>query len=294
MQLVLRCSIGLFLFEGESAVRRTITCKAKAILTAAWSSDSKVKGRAIYYHSVDPTGSRSHHPDQFRAQLRWLRKNGWRDLLAREVPELLSGGGLERRVCITFDDGYRDNLEFALPILIEEGFRATFFVVAGMVMEKPKSSNLGNMLYKGRSMLSKGDLRVLAAAGMEVASHGWSHRQATELMHMEGFAALVEDLQRARESLTDIVGEKIVSYAYPNGQLGARSANTARAVQVAGYEVCASTHWGGLLNNHPLELNRCEMASDDSIVEFSAKMSGDCDWRGLVNRFIDRSGVWYK
>ncbi len=38
-----------------------------------------------------------------------------------------------RAVCVTFDDGYRDNYEIALPVLKKHGVTATFFVASGFL-----------------------------------------------------------------------------------------------------------------------------------------------------------------
>lgn len=51
-----------------------------------------------------------------------------------EAVERLQGGDLPpRAVCVTFDDGYRDNYEVALPVLEDLGIPATFFVSSGYV-----------------------------------------------------------------------------------------------------------------------------------------------------------------
>jgi peptidoglycan/xylan/chitin deacetylase (PgdA/CDA1 family) len=52
----------------------------------------------------------------------------------REAVGYLRTGGLPpRAACITFDDGYRDNHDVALPILQRLGIPATFFVASGFL-----------------------------------------------------------------------------------------------------------------------------------------------------------------
>ena len=70
-------------------------------------------------------------PDRFREQVRLLAAR-FTPVTLEEVPAILAG---ERTggpfVAVTFDDGYRDNRDVALPILREEGVPATFYVTTG-------------------------------------------------------------------------------------------------------------------------------------------------------------------
>ena len=81
------------------------------------------------------------HADRFREHLRILRRNaeliGLAELDKRLAARRESPPGRDEpeglAVCVTFDDGYADNLSLALPILKEEGVPAALFVSTGFV-----------------------------------------------------------------------------------------------------------------------------------------------------------------
>lgn len=74
------------------------------------------------------------HVDRFREHLRTLR--GRAEMLSLAELDARITEGRDPRVlavCVTFDDGYADNLDLALPILRQEGVPATLFVSTGFV-----------------------------------------------------------------------------------------------------------------------------------------------------------------
>jgi peptidoglycan/xylan/chitin deacetylase (PgdA/CDA1 family) len=91
----------------------------------------------LTYHRVRPAPDSlmADVPDaaRFEAEVAFMRQ--WFDLLPLgEAVERLRGGRMARPVaCLTFDDGYADNAEVALPILRRLGVRATFFVSTGFL-----------------------------------------------------------------------------------------------------------------------------------------------------------------
>jgi peptidoglycan/xylan/chitin deacetylase (PgdA/CDA1 family) len=77
-------------------------------------------------------------PEAFRAQVQALR-DSFRLLRLDELVDLIQAGLPLRgpAALITFDDGYRDNVELALPILEELGVPAAFFLATGF-LERPR------------------------------------------------------------------------------------------------------------------------------------------------------------
>jgi peptidoglycan/xylan/chitin deacetylase (PgdA/CDA1 family) len=107
-------------------------------------------------------------------------------------------------VRISFDDGNRSDVEIVLPALVERGMTARFFVLAGR-LDDPRH-------------LGVSDLAVLAAAGMEIGSHGLIHRDWRRCSDHE-LAAEIED---SRRILRDATGESIRHVAVPFGSYDRR------------------------------------------------------------------------
>ena len=99
--------------------------------------DEGVHLAILIYHRVlaskDPLRPDVLLRDQFARQMVVLRQY-FKPISLREAVERLSQGTLEHRsVCVTFDDGYADNLSVAAPILADLGIPATVFVATGFL-----------------------------------------------------------------------------------------------------------------------------------------------------------------
>jgi peptidoglycan/xylan/chitin deacetylase (PgdA/CDA1 family) len=99
----------------------------------------------LMYHSVladpsqqaDSLGGIVHSESAFRAQMELLARDYHPISLDQTVKHLLNGEDFPKRsVVITFDDGYADNYEVALPILDQFAVPATFYVTVDCVENK--------------------------------------------------------------------------------------------------------------------------------------------------------------
>lgn len=104
-----------------------------------WASPGGRGGRltTLIFHRVhaqpDPLVPGEMHAERFRKVLGWLRH--WFQVLPLDeaVHRLQSGTLPPRAAAITFDDGYADNQQVALPILEEAGLSACFFIATGFL-----------------------------------------------------------------------------------------------------------------------------------------------------------------
>lgn len=251
--------------------------------------------RVIYHHSVHPTLNESLSPANFRRQIEWLQAYGYQFLTFSDlVKQVLNGSAVNKAVAITFDDGYLDNYEYALPILIEYAVPATFFVVSGMIGATPQRTELGNRLYPGRKMMTKQHLVELHSMGMEVGSHTRSHIHVRNELARSA-PQTWNEIVGSRQDLENVIGESVISFAYPNGQKGVFGASTRELLQRAGYEYAATTIWGDVKTDcDPLEIQRMEIKAEDSLSVFEKKMTGKYDFLHWVHQVRDGSRTWLR
>jgi peptidoglycan/xylan/chitin deacetylase (PgdA/CDA1 family) len=104
-----------------------------------WSSRALgVKGAILTFHEIhDDLDSELWTGCQtlfFERSLRWLRNNGW-DIVAMNdaLTRLCDHEEKHRFAVITFDDGYRDNITRALPVLRNEQIPFTMYIPTGAI-----------------------------------------------------------------------------------------------------------------------------------------------------------------
>jgi len=164
------------------------------------------------YHDVGPTDRNftrySVSPGRLRWQLRTAQSWGLRFVALSElVDALLTGGELDGRGAVVFDDGLIGVHRHAAPILAELGIPATLFAVSGALGTSPP-------WWPGSArVMTGGELRELVEGGFAVASHARTHRSLPQLPWHE----LRGELRGSRSALEDLLGQPIDYFAYPFG-----------------------------------------------------------------------------
>ncbi len=221
----------------------------------------------LMYHEVAAPrpGSRLNHwrvaPDDFARQLDLLARRGYRGVALRDL--LDRPDATEKRAVLTFDDGYAGVLSRALPLLSTRGFSATVFVVSG----KLGGRNDWDGETPGDALLSAEDVRALARAGLEIGSHGATHRALTEV---DG-ATLTAEVEGSRAALEAVTGAPVVSFCYPYGACDDRAVG---AVRAAGYRA-ATVIRGGISPDlsDPFRLKRIAVRGTNTLLDFSLALT---------------------
>ncbi|WP_328377975.1 polysaccharide deacetylase family protein [Streptomyces sp. NBC_01020] len=206
---------------------------------------SRIQPWILMYHSVadpadDPYGI-TVSPERLGHQLRRLRRRGLTGVGVGALLRARAEGRGRGLVGLTFDDGYRDFTDHALPLLKLHGCTATLFVLPG----RPGGENAWDALGPRKPLLTEDGIRAAAAAGMEIGSHGLYHQDLTELADDE----LRQETRGSRELLRRITGVAPEGFCYPYGTLDRR---TVDAVRDAGYSYGCAIAPGPLAGDHAL------------------------------------------
>lgn len=225
----------------------------------------------LCYHRIASSGSTATaryrvSPEQFDAQMRWLRDQGyytasladWEEAMANRLP--LPG----RAVIVTFDDGYHDFRTEAWPILRRYGFTATVFLVT----EAVGGTNVWDAPLGDRvPLMNWAAVRRLAEEGVTFGSHTGTHAALQGLSSAE----IVRELARSRARLAEQLRRPVDAVAYPYG-LSDTFVETLAAA--CGYEVGVTCRPAlAELLDPPLGLPRIEIDGPDALEDFVRKVT---------------------
>jgi peptidoglycan/xylan/chitin deacetylase (PgdA/CDA1 family) len=199
--------------------------------------------RVLMYHKVNdlwpnPTTVPVH---VFAEQMALLGELGYQPVSLEAVRDhYLFGAPLpSAAVLITFDDGYRDNRENALPILQRHGYPAVVFVPLGFLdgdRPLPHEEPLRALGIRNPTV-GWDDLAELETGGIRVESHGIGHRPLSDLSPADA----AREIALSKLRLEDRLGREVEAYAFVKGSLADYRPEHASLVQQAGYKLAFSS-----------------------------------------------------
>jgi peptidoglycan/xylan/chitin deacetylase (PgdA/CDA1 family) len=197
--------------------------------------------------------------DEFTRQMEFLaRKRRVVDLDAAISGRVGSGAPA---VAITFDDGYRNVLEKAAPILERHAFPATVFVPTAFVGSRntwiePTECDV--------EIMDPDELKAGEAAGLRMESHGHAHIDYGRASRAETDA----DLATSLDALESIVGRRPHYFAYPFGAHSPAAHEVVRAAGLRAAFTIDEPHGGDLA------YERVQVTPLDGASLFALKSSG--------------------
>ena len=222
-----------------AASRDSVTSTASLETVPGDASLAKIP--ILVYHSIMPqnplkpeTRMQKHYridPAVFAEQLEYLKKNGYQPITFNTLAEaMINKTALPKKsVVITFDDGWENQYTYALPVLRQDKFPATFFIITSYADRKYAAYMTWDQIV------------ALDKAGMEVASHSVDHPNLTTLPLQK----VQEEISQSKTVLEQKIGHTITTFAYP---YYAQNQAVQAAIASAGY-VAARAGWVGTQNS---------------------------------------------
>jgi len=255
----------------KNALKRGLRQVART--AGPWFGGPPAPTRILTYHSI---GYRRYEmnvtPKAFARQIEWLSENV-------PVISLKDAAAGVAGVALTFDDGYRDNLTNALPILEQNNCPATIFVVSG---------HLGATLPfdtepESGQLLSVDELKLVAARGFQIGAHTRTHPRLATLSEVQQD----EEIRGCRFDLEQILGQPVDVLAYPFGSALDYNATSMKLAREAGYALACANQYGPLgAGNDQFALRRIWIDSTDTLPSFQDKVSGRLDLLRLQDNRI--------
>ncbi len=226
----------------------------------------------LFYHRVE-----NEHPNpwtiseqDFVDQIAWMQKHFDLVDLQECQKRIRSGRNTRPTVSITFDDGYADNCNFALPMLIERRIPVTYFVTTCHVTQgQPFEHDVDR--DQPLTPNSIDSLRAIAQAGVEIGGHSRSHADLATISDPD---TLYDEVIASTREMESLIGKSIRFFAFPFGQKQNLNPRVFELLEQHGFAgVCSA--YGGLneVGGDAFHLQRIH--GDPMLSRFKNWLSGD-------------------
>ena len=219
----------------------------------------------IMYHSVNPQAkpiNRLAVTDKtFDKQMRFLKNRHYNVLPLEELSKLIKEKKKipPRTIAITLDDGYKDNYQYAFPILKKYNLPATMFII---IDEVGRYQN---------DRLSWDEIRQMQASGL--INFG-SHCLGPEpLINIKSDTEVKRQIFDSKQILEEKLAKPVNAFSYPEGFF---TPKIRQWVIGAGYQAAVATMPGKKFSSHdPFALKRLRISSNaDNLFVFWVETSG--------------------
>lgn len=196
-------------------VYQQITKSQRAALLEELRAQANVPVAILFYHRVADSHESpwSLSCDNFCRHLDWLQEHFEVVSLHQAQQRLASGNNATPTVAITFDDGYADNADFAIPQLISRGLTATYFVATHFVESGqpfPHDAAAGTPLRPN----TIDQLIDFAEQGIEIGAHTNTHADLGRIHCRE---QMEQEIISSTHKLEGWLNREIRYFSFPYG-----------------------------------------------------------------------------
>ncbi|OYP36323.1 polysaccharide deacetylase family protein [Rhodopirellula sp. MGV] len=226
----------------------------------------------LFYHRVADK-----HPNpwtissgEFERQIHWLIEN--MDIVSlEEVQRRMATGQNDRTTAtVTFDDGYAENLDTAIPLLVQLGVPTTYFVTLDfMYGKKPFPHDVQRGVELPTNTIEQ--LLWMAGQGVEIGAHTRSHCDVGAITDPN---ELVDEVLTATEELSQLIGRPVRYFAFPYGKPENMNQAAVDLLRQAGLKgVCSAYGAYNFAGSDPFHIQRIH--GDPDFIRFKNWMTID-------------------
>ncbi|MBI4547768.1 MAG: polysaccharide deacetylase family protein [Ignavibacteriae bacterium] len=253
--------------------------------------------KILMYHRIVDDKNLSHrypqvcvHVRDFRHHLALLERWGFTAITFEDYQLCLEGElNLPKKpVILTFDDGYVDTFQHAVPLLQEFGTRAVFFVLGNQQI----STNIWDekIGLPRASLINEKQILELHGAGFEIGSHSMTHAVLPALSREQAW----EEILRSRALLEILLNAPVKSFAFP---YGLADTMTKKLVKDAGYSIGCATYAGRpRFGTDPFDIHRIVVPGTSDTLGFALRVLAPFEyyswlrWKTKLLLFAHRNG----
>jgi len=184
----------------------------------------------LAYHRINPWYKKDAltvSPEMFEKQIEYLLKKKWKfEILSPQIFQK------KKWFSITFDDGFADNLWFALPVLKKFNISGVVFLTVGYIGTEKIFPRYNS--YEKDRFLKWNEVRELVKEGIEIGSHSLTHPRLTQIPLKE----VKREIEDSKKIIEDKTGKEVKYFCYPYGDFNKR---IMEIVEKAGYELAVVT-----------------------------------------------------
>ncbi|MFC1542094.1 polysaccharide deacetylase family protein [Candidatus Latescibacterota bacterium] len=240
----------------------------------------------IMYHNVDDTAAfNTVSSIEFENQLKYLKDNYHIVTIDNYVSMLHQKNQTDDYVVITFDDGYVNFEEKALPLIERYSIPVTQFIPVDYIGKYNEwDNNVSNSIVL--PILDNNRLKSLSNHQLiTFGSHGMSHNSLRTLSVKE----VIYELSESKKILAEIVSYQIKWFSYPYGQIYDYNHKIISIIKNIGYIAACSTRFGRKDSEASLyELHRIEVQPSDTLNDFITKCHKDFHVKQFIKEIMYR------
>jgi len=235
----------------------------------------------LMYHSISNKTDNVIHPYYqstttpkiFRKHMEFLYENKCSVISLKEALKYFRDkkSNYYKPVVITFDDGFADFYNEALPILSLYNFCATVFLPTKFIGDNRKR-------FKGKECLTWGEIRKCQIEGIDFGSHTNSHIQLLSMTKKK----IEVEIKVSKIIIEDNIGSKVETISYPYAFPEAQSDFNSflkKVLKENGYKNGVTTIIGTANRNDcRYFMKRIPVNTHDDLQFYKAKLEGGYNW----------------